>query len=120
MANGGGANGRGPVVLIAAPGFGHGSDELGGILIRSFLKTLKELRPAPEALIFVNGGVQLTTEGSELIADLCAFAERGSQVLSCGTCLDYFGLKEELRAGRVSNMGEIVSTLAGASHIIRP
>ena len=76
------ASGRGPVVLFASPHFGHGSDELGGILVRSFLKTLKELRPAPEALIFVNAGVQLTTEGSELIEDIRSLAEQGSPVLS--------------------------------------
>jgi peroxiredoxin family protein len=64
--------------------------------------------------------VRLTTEGSALLEDLCELAGRGVQVLSCGTCLDYYGLKEKLKVGGVTNMFSIVSLLSAADRVIRP
>jgi len=108
------------VWLFSSEHFGHGDDELGAILIRALLKTLGEIEPAPAALIFVNGGVRLTTHGSELLDDLRALEALGCEVLSCGTCLDYYGLEQALEVGRVSNMFEIASRLAQAERVVRP
>jgi selenium metabolism protein YedF len=112
--------GIGTVVLFSSDEFGHGARELGELLVRTFVYTLKEVEPAPHALLFVNSGVRLTTEGSALLEDLCELAGRGVQVFSCGTCLDYYGLKEKLKVGAVTNMFSIVSLLSTADRVIRP
>jgi selenium metabolism protein YedF len=109
-----------PVVLIDSDVFGRGDDELGRVLMRGFVKTLKEVRPAPARLIFANAGVRLTTGDSELVDDLRELERLGAEVLSCGTCLDYFGLGDALRVGRVSNMFEIADALLHASSVVKP
>ena len=111
---------RNVVVLVSSEFFGRGDDELGRILMRAFIKTLKEARPFPSTLVFANSGVRLTTEGTDLIDDIRALERSGATVLSCGTCLDFFGLKEKLLVGSVSNMFEIASVLVSATHVVRP
>ncbi len=108
------------VVFIPSAFFGEGEKELGSILMRSFVKTLKQLDPLPECIIFANSGVRLTTEGSDLIADIKDLESSGTQILSCGTCLDYYHLKGKLEVGNESNMYEIANTLATADRLIRP
>ncbi|OGF67984.1 MAG: hypothetical protein A2Y62_22100 [Candidatus Fischerbacteria bacterium RBG_13_37_8] len=108
------------VVLISKNTFGSGPEELGQLLLRNFIKNIKEASPVPVALIFVNTGVHLTTTTSPLIDDLKEMEVKGSWVLSCGTCLDYFKVKEKLLAGKPSNMTEIVSLLLTADHIVAP
>lgn len=107
-------------VLIGSETMGRGDDELGTVLMRSFLHTLKELDPLPWKLIFVNGGVRLTSEGSDYLSVLQELVELGIDVVSCGTCLDFFHLKDKLRVGGVTNMYEIVSSLAEATHTLKP
>jgi len=106
-------------VFVTSDLFGVGDEELGRILMRSFVKTIKDLDPRPASLIFANAGVRITTEGSDLIDDLKALEAAGAEVLSCGTCLDYYNLKEALRVGRASNMYEIASTLVGADRVVK-
>jgi selenium metabolism protein YedF len=107
-------------VLIGSETMGRGDDELGTVLMRSFLHTLKELDPLPWKLIFVNGGVRLPSEGSDYLSVLQELVELGIDVVSCGTCLDFFHLKDKLRVGGVTNMYEIVSSLAEATHTLKP
>lgn len=108
------------VVYINSNLMGIGDEALGVILMRSFLKTLLDLNPLPSKLIFVNSGVRLTTEGSEVLDTLRALSEKGVEILSCGTCLDFYGLKEKLKAGVISNMFDIVQSLLSADRLIRP
>lgn len=108
------------VVLIDGETMGRGNEELGVVLMRSFLHTLKELKPLPWKLIFLNTGVRLATEGSDYLSVLKEIAELGVELLSCGTCLDFFDLKDKLAAGRVTNMYEIASSLAEAGQILKP
>lgn len=108
------------VVMISGETMGKGDDQLGALLMRSFLLTLKELSPLPWKLIFVNAGVKLTTEGSDYLPALKEIGELGADIVSCGTCLDFFQLKDKLRVGRVTNMFEIVSSLAEASQTLKP
>lgn len=108
------------VVVIANDEIGTGSQELGKVLMRSFLKTLKDVEPNPDRMIFLNGGVRLVAEGSELLEDLALLQAAGIDLAACGTCLDYFHLKEKVKVGRVSNMTEIVSSLLGAEKVVRP
>jgi len=108
------------VVYINSQLMGVGDEALGKILMKSFLKTLLDLKPTPTKLIFVNSGVQLTTEGSEVLESLRTLSEKGAQVLSCGTCLDFYRLKEKLKVGVISNMFDIAQSLLEADRLIRP
>jgi len=108
------------LVFIDGETVGRGSEELGAILMRSFLLTLKELDPRPWRIIFINSGVKLTVDGSPYIDALNSLATSGSDILSCGTCLDYYRVKDKLMAGRVSNMFEIESSFVEATNVIKP
>ena len=108
------------VVYVSSDQMGIGDEELGRILMRAFLKTLKDVTPKPQKLILVNSGVRLTTEGSEVIESIKELEGLNVDVLSCGTCLDYFQLKDKLRVGLVSNMFDITSALVKADRVIRP
>ncbi|MBW2636644.1 MAG: sulfurtransferase-like selenium metabolism protein YedF [Deltaproteobacteria bacterium] len=107
------------VVVFPSDRMGRGDDELGGVLIRSFLYALGEVSPKPDTLIFFNAGVKLTVQGSEVLDDLQALEEEGANILVCGTCLDFYGLKEKLGAGIVSNMYDIAETMLSAGKVIR-
>jgi selenium metabolism protein YedF len=107
------------VVLIGAETLGQGDDELGRLLMRTFLHTLGESKPLPDTLIFLNGGVKLVTVGSPVADDLKALSDAGVEILACGTCLGHFGLKERVAVGEVSNMYTIVEHLNNASKILR-
>lgn len=106
------------VVLVPSDGVGRGDDELGGILIRSFLHTLNEVEPLPSTVIFINTGVKLTVEGSPVLEDLQLLEQRGVNILACGTCLGYFELKEKLAVGEISNMYTIAETLLSAGNLV--
>lgn len=106
------------VVLIPDDGMGRGDEELGGILMRSFLHALNEAEPLPDTIIFLNAGVKLTVEGSPVLEDLVALGKRGVGILACGTCLGHFGLKDRLAVGEVSNMYSIAETLLAAGNVV--
>jgi selenium metabolism protein YedF len=108
------------VVFVDGTTVGRGDDRLGAILMKSFLHTLKEIEPRPWRLIFMNAGVRLAAEGSDLLGLLGELESLGVEILSCGTCLDFFELKQRLGAGRITNMYEIVSSLVEATNILRP
>jgi len=107
------------ILFIDADTLGRGSEELGKILMRSFLQTLEQFETGPAKIIFLNSGVKLACKGSEVLEDLQEFAQRGVEILSCGTCLDYFGLKKELMVGKVSNMYEILGSLTKAEKLLK-
>jgi selenium metabolism protein YedF len=106
------------VVCITTDRLGQGSEELGVILMKAFLNTLWDYRPRPAKIIFLNAGVFLTTEGSTVLDSLTLLEKEGVEILSCGTCLAYYGIKEKLKIGRVSNMHEIVDSLMTAGRVI--
>ena len=108
------------VVYINSNVLGVGEEALGAILMRAFLKVLLDLKPIPSKLIFINSGVHLTSEGSEILETLQALSGKGVDILSCGTCLDFYGLKEKLKVGVVSNMYDIAQSLLDADRLIRP
>lgn len=112
------AAGNSLVYLITQETLGHGSSELGTVLIKSFFYTLREKEPLPKTVMFLNSGVKLAVENSPVLEHLQALAGSGVQVLSCGTCLDYYGLKEKLAVGAVTNMYAIVDELSGADRAI--
>jgi len=107
------------VVFITADVLGGGNDELGRILLKNFIFTLAESGTFPDTLLFVNAGVKLAVEGSEVLEALEKLACQGTDIASCGLCLDFYNLKEKLAVGRVGNMLETVESLTEADRIVR-
>ncbi len=107
------------VIFITTDRLGTGDERLGEILMKAFLNTLWDNEPKPAKMIFINRGVRLTTEGSEILDTLKLLEKDGVQIFSCGTCLEYYKLKDDLRVGHVTNMYEIVHSLMDAGKVIK-
>jgi selenium metabolism protein YedF len=105
----------GRVLVLASDEIGRGARELGQILMRSLLYTLREVTPRPDTLILMNAGVKLAVDGSPVLNDLRALESDGLQILICGTCLGYYELKDRVAVGSISNMYSIAETLLAAS-----
>lgn len=106
------------VVLITSNVLGSGDDALGGILMKSFMYTLTQMEGTFQVLIFMNSGVLLPTEGSEVLEYIKSLEERHIEVLSCGTCLDFYHLSDKLRVGSVTNMFTITEKMMEAQRLI--
>jgi len=108
------------VVAIASDRMGSGNDELGKVLIKGFIFALTQQDQLPSAILFYNGGATLTTEGSASLEDLKSLEAQGVEILTCGTCLNYYGLSDKLAVGEVTNMYVIVEKLTGADLVVKP
>lgn len=108
------------VVLLSDNHMGRGDDVLGDILMRSFIHTLLQLKPLPNTVICYNAGVKLAMKESAVLDDLQQLEKEGVEILVCGTCVNYFGLSDQVSAGHISNMYDIAETMAGAARILRP
>ncbi|MFH1075581.1 MAG: sulfurtransferase-like selenium metabolism protein YedF [Pseudomonadota bacterium] len=106
------------MVVCATDRMGFGDDELGKKLIVNFLRTLKEMGADLWRLVFVNNGVKLTIDGSEVIDDLKAYEKEGITILVCGTCLNHFNLLERKQVGEATNMLDIVTAMQLADKVI--
>lgn len=112
--------GPGPCVfLITSDRIGDGSEELGRLLMKNFIHTLLDTDRLPDRMIFLNSGVYLTCEGSDVLEGLLKLSGMGVEIVSCGLCLDYYTLKDKLRAGSVTNMLSTAESLLSAASIIK-
>ena len=107
------------VMLVASDRLGDGPEELGRLLMKNFILTLLDVAETPDRLLFVNAGVLLTTEGSEVLEALEQLGNRGAEIFSCGLCLDFFNRKEKLKVGGVTNMFTIAESLLKAGSVVR-
>ena len=108
----------GNVVFINKDRVGHGDDELGGMLLKAFLENVSVVEPLPSHVVFMNSGVKLAVEGSEVLEKLKEIGSKGVKLLVCGTCLSFFGVKEKLAVGRITNQNEAVKIFTAASKVI--
>ena len=108
------------VVVIRSNVMGEGDPELGKVLIKGFIYALSQQEELPKTILFYNGGAYLTCEGSVSLDDLKELEHRGVKILTCGTCLNFYGLSEKLKVGEVTNMYEIAATMSKASLIVSP
>ena len=108
----------GPVVLITADSMGRGAEDLGKLLIKGFIFSLTQLNPPPEAVIFLNSGARLSTEGANTVPDLKTLEAQGTAIYTCGTCANYYKLTEHLAVGSIVDMMKISGALANASRVI--
>lgn len=105
------------VVAVDAEFMGRGDDELGHILMKGLIYALAHQESVPETMLFYNGGAHLTCEDSESLEDIKELEVRGTKILTCGTCLDFYGIKDKLAVGEVTNLyaiAEIISKQPGA------
>jgi len=108
------------VAVISSDRMGSGNDELGKVLMKGFIFAVTQLDVLPQQMLFYNGGAVLTSEGSDSLEDLKSMEAQGVEILTCGTCLDYYGLKEKLAVGSITNMYSIVEAMNDAAKIIKP
>ncbi len=111
---------KGLAAVISSDQMGSGNEELGRLLMKGFVYALTQLAELPETILLYNGGARLSVEGSQSLEDLKNLEAQGVDILTCGTCLNYFELADKLKVGAVTNMYEIAEKMAGARSIIRP
>ena len=108
------------VVAIASDKMGEGAEELGKTLLKAFVFSLTQQEKLPRTMLFYNGGAALTCEGSPMLEDLRALEAEGVEILTCGTCLNFYGLTEKLAVGGVTNMYVIAEKLLHAGNVVKP
>lgn len=109
----------GYTILVTTDKLGEGSEELGKILMKSYFYALSESDKLPTNIIFLNSGVFLTTEGSQILNILENMSKKGIAISSCGTCLDFYNLKDKLKLGEISNMYFIVEKISNSIKVIK-
>lgn len=108
-----------PTILVSSSLLGNGDDRLGETLMKVYINTLAESEILPENLMFINGGVKLTCTGSDIIDSLNSMKEKGVNIISCGACLDFYNLKEELKVGEIGNMYQIIDLMNRSGNTIK-
>lgn len=109
---------KGVVISIGHQFMGDGDDKLGAMLMKSYIYSLTELDTPPEKILFYNGGAHITCEGSQAIEDLKLLESAGTEILTCGACLDFYHLLDKLAVGQVTNMFNIAETMDQADKVI--
>lgn len=108
------------VVVISSSYMGTGDDELGAVLMKGFIYALSQQDELPKTILFYNGGAKLTCEMSPTLEDLMSLEANGVEILTCGTCLNHYGLTEKLKVGGVTNMYVITEKMMQADLIVKP
>jgi selenium metabolism protein YedF len=108
------------VVVLSSDRMGTGDDKLGQVLMKGFIYALTELEQLPKQIVLYNGGAKLSAKGSDSLEDLKLLESQGVEILTCGTCLNYYNLTEKLGVGTVTNMYTITEILLSAGKVIKP
>ena len=107
-------------ICIKKNKMGEGDPELGRILLETFINNLNQQENLPTHLVFYNEGVKLTKKDSPVIETLMELEKGGTRIIVCGTCIDFYGIQQDIGAGMISNMVVITETLVNAGHVIYP
>lgn len=105
-------------IAIGSDEMGTGGSELGHILMKSFIYTIRETTPLPRSIVLFNSGIKIVCEESQIVDDLKAMVEMGVEILVCGTCLDYYNLMDEIKVGEVANMYSIYEEMRNANNTL--
>jgi len=108
------------VVALASDEMGIGDEKLGHILMKGFVYALTEREQLPQTVLLYNRGAFLSVEGSQSLADLKLLESQGVEILTCGTCLNHFGLTDKLGVGSATNMYSIAEKMMQASLLVKP
>lgn len=110
---------KGQIVVLSSDSLGS-DKKLGKILMKSFIFALTKQDAFPETILFYNEGVKITTQESDTLNDLLFLESEGVEIVNCGTCLDFFKLKDDLKVGSITNMYDIVERMEKAEKVIKP
>ena len=105
------------VFVFASKYLGVGEDELGEILIKGMFRTLTKVAKKPDILIFLNSGVELLIK-PDILENLELILKNGGKILACGTCLEYYNLKDQIESEQISNMHEILTAIANGEKVV--
>ena len=111
---------KGLVLVLASDEMGQGDAVLGRLLMKGFVYAVTQQDKLPETVLLFNGGAKLSCQGSDSLEDLKELEAQGVEILTCGTCLNHYGIAKKLSVGNVTNMYEIVEKMTGAKKIVRP
>ena len=111
---------NGMVIVLSANVMGSGDEKLGKALMKAFVFAVTKQDVLPETILCYNTGAYLTCEDSDSLEDFRILEAEGVNIMTCGTCLDFYGIKDKLAVGSVTNMYDIVETMEKAKSIIRP
>ena len=107
-------------VFFNTNAIGTNESELGGNLAKMAIFTLSESERVPSYVLFMNEGVKLPAgDEPQIVENLNTLIEKGTQVLVCGTCLNFYGIKDDLKVGTVSNMYDILGAMQEVSKVIK-
>lgn len=107
------------IIIISTNKLGEGDEALGEILMKGYIYTLSENDKMPNKLIFLNSGVKLVVNDSQVLESLKKLNDNGVEILSCGTCLDFYGLKDQLALGEITNMYTIVEAMNNYGKVVK-
>ncbi len=105
------------VIALGQDGMGHGDAELAQRILITFLRKAPAIRGLTAILLF-NSGVKLAAEGSPVLAELTHLHDNGVDIRPCGTCVDYYGVREKITVGGVSSMDELIAEMDRADKVI--
>lgn len=108
------------IVVLSSDCMGEGDEVLGRALMKGFIYALTSQEGLPDTVIMYNGGARLPVEGSESLEDLKLLESQGVEILTCGTCLNHYGLTEKLSVGGVTNMYVICEKMLQAEKVVKP
>lgn len=108
------------VVVLSSSTMGEGDDELGAILMKGFVYAISQQDELPSTILLYNGGAKLTCQDAPTLDDFKSMEAQGVEILTCGTCLNHYGLADQLKVGSVTNMYVIAEKMSQATLIIKP
>ena len=108
----------GTVFVISSDRMGRGDKSLGRQLIAKFVQQLQTQSPRPHAIVFYNAGVRLLANGSHCLDGLRTLEHDGTDLLACGTCIDHYRLRDQIGAGHITDMREIVAMMNAAPKVV--
>ncbi len=108
------------IVSFKSEYMGAGDDDLGAILMQGFINSIKNVKPLPGKMLFYNSAAKLTAEGSAVVDSLKELQQLGVEIMTCGTCADFYDTKDKLGVGSITNMVAIIESQINASKVVTP
>ena len=105
-------------IIVSSEFLGRGDDELGRMLMGSFLRKLCMADNLPKDIIFYNAGVKLLAEGSPVLDAIEMLSQKGVNITACGTCVNYYNLTKLIDPVQVGDMAGIVTELMDSNCVV--
>ena len=106
------------LLLVTHEQMGDGDPKLGAMLMKGYIFAQTELAAPPADIVCLNGGAKLTTAGAATVPDLLTLEAKGVRIWTCGTCANFFGITDDLAVGKITDMMNIATMIAGAVRVV--